>query len=190
MDLIEKLTDRAGRRAMRKLEKEEDFVFLRKYELLQELSPSAFVYLYSRIIPRRYKKNELVFKEGTPGICLFMVKKGRVEIFSQGENPEESSPKTVFTVIGEGAMFGELSLIAIPYRASSARVLDHGAELLTLSVYDLNNLCEQFPRDGVKLMKSLTAIVARHLTEVDRQLHAAREEIDQLKAKLEKLERA
>ncbi len=187
---IEKLLHRASLRARTNLDREEDYQFLKRHSLFQEFSPPAFVYFYKHLIERRYKRHELIFKEGNPGICLFIVKKGRVEIFTQEEEEEEevTSQRAVYTTLGEGTLFGELSLIAMSYRTSSARALEHGSQLLTLSLYDLKSLCDQYPRDGIKLMKVMAATLGNHLVEMDRRLGESLREIEQLKEKLAKHE--
>lgn len=186
MDLkgwIEKLAHRAAVKALAKLERDDNFQFLKQSSLFQDLGPEAYHFLYSHLIERRYKRHEIVFKEGNPGICLFIIKKGRVEIYSEDE---DSGQKTLYTVLGDGAIFGELSLMSMPYRASSARTLDHGTVLLTLSSYDLDSLCDQFPRAGIKIVKSLNSTMCTHLSEVDKQLQEARREIERLRAELHK----
>ncbi len=183
LNWLGRLIHRASLRALRKLESNATCQFLRGLPLFEEMKPEAFLFLFDHLIERRYKRDEMVFKEGNPGICLFIVQHGRVEIFCEDEDEQGNTSKTVLTVMGEGAIFGELSLISMPYRTTSARALDHGTVLLALSTYDLDTLCELHPHDGLRLQKAMNATLATHLVEVDRQLRQARQEIAALNRK-------
>jgi CRP-like cAMP-binding protein len=182
-DLFLRLAHRAGLRAMQRLEQNDNLQFLRRHPFCREFSPEALVFLTEHVLERTYSRHEVLFKEGSPGICMYLIRQGRVEIFTQGEG-EAPQPHTVYTILGEGALFGELSLSTVPSRTTSARALDAGTVLLALSNADLDRLCAVFPQDGLKLVKGLNATVGAHLLEVDRRLREAHREVAELKKRL------
>ncbi len=183
----ERLVKRATVKALRELETDENYVFVRRSRLFKDLGVEAMWSIMRALTERHYKPGEIIFREGNPGICLFLVKSGRVEIFSQAiDNADES--RTVYSVVGEGTMFGEISIISMAYRTSSAKALDHDTTLLTLSTYDVKQLLEEFPTDGLKVLRGITDTIISHLITTDQQLRETSHQVKLLKEKLAKNE--
>ncbi len=69
----------------------------------------------------RYKKGDLVIKEGDFGLSIYKVIKGRLDIFTEMEGKEIS-----LTTIGPGAVIGEMIFLNenVERRAASARAID------------------------------------------------------------------
>ena len=61
--------------------------------------------------PGTFRAGEVVFPEGEPGDCMYIVKSGAVSLQQGGKELEE---------IGPGALFGEMALIDLGPRSASA----------------------------------------------------------------------
>jgi CRP/FNR family transcriptional regulator len=178
MSIFDKLTKAASLRALRKLADDENYQFIKKCHHFQDVGPEALVFLLDNVIERRYRRHEAVFKEGNPGICLFLVRSGRVEIFKEDENGENRTP---LAMVGEGRVFGEVSVLSVTYRSSSARAVDAGTTLLTLSSYDIDTLMDQHPHDGLKVLRGVTDTLAHNLLETNKMVRELQVELRRMR---------
>ncbi len=182
----DKLIKRASMRALDNLADDANYLLVRQNPRFKNLSPEAFLLVMKSLMERRFNKNELIFQEGNPGICMFLIKSGRVEIFSRDK--ERDQEDTVYTVLDKGALFGEISIVSMSYRTSSARAIEHDTVLLTLSTYDLEQLLEQYPRDGLIVLRGITDSIISHLITTDQALRETQAQVKALKEKLAKYE--
>ena len=188
MKFIQKLIRQASIKALDNLEDDENYHFVRQSRLFQDLSAEGFILIMKCLVERHYKQNEVIFNEGNPGICMFLVKKGRVEIFSQGKDGQVADLPTVYTILEAGTLFGEISIMSMSYRTSSAKALEQDTTLLTISTYDLEQLIEQYPQDGLRVLRGIVDSIVNHLVITDRRLGEANIQIKLLKEKLAKYE--
>ena len=68
---------------------------------------------------RVFRPGEIVFFQGMHGEEAFLVKEGRVEIFSSTDKGE-----VVIATVGPGDIFGEMALVDSRPRSASARCID------------------------------------------------------------------
>lgn len=80
----------------------EDVDNLRKISLFKETSSHKLVDIVMLMKVKNYKENEVIFKEGENGDKLYMLKTGRVKVYSQNKYMRE---------MGEGSVFGEVALL-------------------------------------------------------------------------------
>lgn len=66
-----------------------------------------------------FQENELIFAEGTPGDCAYIIESGQVQIFMA--SPSHPIP---LKVLGPGDIFGEMSVIDASPRSASAMAID------------------------------------------------------------------
>lgn len=69
-----------------------------------------------KLFEKSYGPGEVIFHEGDPGKCLFVVLEGQVEIFRQTDEGERR-----FALLGPTTAFGELALIDDLPRSATAR---------------------------------------------------------------------
>ncbi len=184
----EKLIRRASVRAMKKLVHDENYLFARGTHLFKDISAGAFLLVMKSLVERHYKLNEVIFRENHPGICMFLVKAGRVEIYSRAKSDEAAETAAISSTLGEGALFGELSILSMAYRTFSARALTHDTVLLAMSTHDLEQLLDRFPRDGLKVLRGITDTIMAYLIETDLRLRQVERQIEQLKERIAKYE--
>ena len=124
----DKLIKRASLKALDNLTEDNNYEFIRNSNLFKDLSAEAFLFVMKSIMERSYNQGEYIFREGNPGICLFVVKEGRVEVFTESQDGKD---RAIYDIQEEGQVFGEISIVTTAYRTSSARALDHDTIIFT-----------------------------------------------------------
>jgi len=118
----------------------------------------AFLALLRR---RRYRRGEVVFHHGDPGDTLHLVQRGHLKVLIPGESGEEA----VLTVVGQGDLFGELTLLDGGPRSATVVALED-VETATLSRVDFMNLLRRNPAVGDALLAMLAQTIRRLTDEV------------------------
>jgi len=80
----------------------------------------------SHALGRLYKAEEVIYNQGDPGNCMYMVQMGHVEVIHR-----EGTREYCLEVLKEGDFFGEMALLGYPIRTATARAVE-GASVLTL----------------------------------------------------------
>ncbi|HZS40968.1 MAG TPA: cyclic nucleotide-binding domain-containing protein [Polyangia bacterium] len=128
--------------------------------LLSDLSPVAFARVLDTVRVLRLPHGAKVVKEGEPGESFYLVAAGHVRVFSTDSLGREQN----LAKLGEGAIFGELALVAAQPRGATVEVvgeadlLEVGAAALRAAASELEQLAEalgRFTRD--RLLKNLLA---------------------------------
>jgi len=127
-----------------------------------------------RILHRRtYKKDEVLFNEGDPGVGMYIIEKGRVNITIGSENKLVAS-------LSNGEFFGEMALLSETPRTATATA-SVPSNILGFFQSDLFGLTETNPNIGNKVLFRIAQMMA------DR-LRFANIESRQLKDKIAQLE--
>ena len=94
---------------------------LKKIELFAGLSIDALTELSALMKEVSFKKNSLVITQGEKTRSVFVISSGRLKVFANNEDGDQ----TIFTFMGAGDFFGELSLLDdAPRSASVIAVVD------------------------------------------------------------------
>ncbi len=91
-----------------------------------------------RELGRVYEEGEVIFRQGDPARCLYVIQKGKVEIFMESEYGSNH-----LTTLKKGDVFGEISLFAGKARFATARTLQK-SRILTI---DENNFIAKLHQD-------------------------------------------
>jgi CRP-like cAMP-binding protein len=128
--------------------------------LLSELQPASFARVLSTVRVHRLPHGAPVVREGEPGTSFFLVASGHVRVF----NTDALGNRTELARLGEGALFGELALVAAQPRSASVEVvgeadlLELGAGALRAAAGELPQLAEALDRfTRERLLKNLLA---------------------------------
>jgi CRP-like cAMP-binding protein len=128
--------------------------------LLSELQPAAFARVVSTVRVHRLAHGAAVVREGEPGTSFFLVASGHVRVY----NTDALGKQTELARLGEGALFGELALVAAQPRSASVEVvgeadlLELGAGALRAAAGELPQLAEALDRfTRERLLKNLLA---------------------------------
>ena len=100
---------------------------------------------------KNLKKGEVIFHEGNPSDCAYIIGVGSIEIL-------ESSPggQKVLGILEDNEIFGEMGLIDGLPRSATARALkDSVVYVLTPETFD--NLVHKNPESLLPIMKILTS---------------------------------
>ncbi len=120
-----------------------------------------------------YKSGDTVFEQGQPGVGLYLVLSGAVDVLQE----DEDGARLRLSEAGEGAFFGEMALLDDSARTASA-VAAEDTELAVFFRSDLLALAEQRPNVAAKLVMRLSQIVAERLRRTNRSLREARDQLE------------
>ena len=144
-------------------EKEDLETVLKSMPPFQKLS-KKYIHLLSKIIHNRiYTANEYIFYEGDPGVALYILLDGEVNIF-QNNGEEKISDLVTLT---RGDFFGELALIDGDVRSASAVALKDSTVAVIFKP-DLDQFIEQHPKRGIKILSGISEIIATRLRAVNK----------------------
>lgn len=116
-----------------------------------------------RILHRRsYRKEEVIFHEGDPGVGMYIIETGSVQILSSNGGP-------VLADLTEGEFFGELALLDESPRSATA-IARAECQILGFFQPDLFGLIERNPRLGVKIVLRLARSIGERLRRANDQL--------------------
>ncbi len=138
--------------------------FLADNPLFEGLNSKEIKTLSNLIHLRKYKDGEIIFREGEPGVGLYIVMTGKVRIFKSIKDNEitlaEFSPPQ---------FFGEIAVIEGGPRTASAVAIGE-TNLLGFFKADLMELIETNPRAGAKILLRISEILCKRLRTADREI--------------------
>lgn len=132
---------------------------LARAPLFSVLHPADLRRLAGKFHPIRYRKGEVVFREGEPAERLFLIERGRVKL-SIGT---PAGQDLLIGVLGRGQIFGELAVIDRGPRAMDARAMED----TTLYALD-SDMFWTLLESRHALARRLLELMARRLRRADR----------------------
>lgn len=111
---------------------------------------------------RVYNQNEYVFYQGDPGICLYIIRDGIVDIIQS----DEFDNKFKLISLKRGDFFGELALLDDEVRSATA-VAKIESNLAVIFKPDLDEFVEKYPEVGVNIMRGIAQVAAIRLRNVN-----------------------
>ncbi len=138
-------------------------------ELGTSLSPLAREALVQRIMQQTYGPWETIIRQGETDRSLLLVPQGSVTLSTQ------PSPNTGMrlSVIGSGAMFGEMAFFNGIPRTAYAHAGATGAQIGRLSWEDFQAWRHAFPQDALEFVTAVTRVEVRRLADTSQELRAA-----------------
>jgi CRP/FNR family transcriptional regulator, cyclic AMP receptor protein len=133
--------------------------FLKQVTLFKDLGRNDLRQLARIVHERSYRDGETIYQQGKPGVALFVIRRGVVEIVRRRQNGED----VPLALLEPPASFEELAVTeAEVVRWASARA--RGAvSLVALGCSDLDALSHNFPFLANKILKKLVQIAAMRL---------------------------
>jgi CRP/FNR family cyclic AMP-dependent transcriptional regulator len=103
---------------------------------------------------QRYKKNDVIFSEGSKGTAAYVLKSGRVEI-----SVKARGKRVALTVLREHAVFGEMALILGEHKRTATATALEDSEIAKIpkAVFD------KYMGDSPKLISTCLVAIARRL---------------------------
>ncbi len=165
---------------------------LARIPLFADLPDKELDQLVAALEIRDLKAGELLFREGDPGEHLYVVVKGQLQVLMGEGKPDE----LILNILREGEYLGEMSLI-VPggHRTASVRA-ETPSVLLSLSRTQFADLTTRYPALSASMLHVLSqrldatnTATFRDLTEKNRQLQQAYDELKAAQAQLVEKER-
>jgi len=133
--------------------------------IFKELSKRDCTLLQNIVHNRIYVPGEYIFYQGDPGLGMYLIRQGQVEIIR-----ETSTKKThSLAKLKRGDFFGELALVDGEKRSASAVALTD-TKLAVIFKPDLEDYIEKLPKKGIKIMKGIAEVIATRLRKVNAEL--------------------
>lgn len=146
---------------------------LRKVPMFADLDRHELVEVRKILYRRQYQADEVIFRQGDPGVGMYVIEKGTVAII-------HGPTGRLLAELGAGDFFGEIALLNETPRSARA-VATASAVLHGLFQAELYDLVKRSPRLGVKLLLPLARNLGARLVHADEQLerlHALVAEVD------------
>lgn len=152
----------------RKKRTDEDiFKILKNVPTFSELNSKELSEVEKIIHRREYKKGEPIFRMGDPGLGMYIIITGSVNIIEE----REGENATTLAVLKDGAFFGDLALLDESPRSASA-IAGENSEILGFFRPDFLDLLYRKPRLGIKILFSLSKVIGERLRRTNEQLSA------------------
>lgn len=133
--------------------------FLSPITLFSKLSPDELAVIAGQLKQQSFGAGEVIFEQGERGDAMFIIRLGRVRIYSQ----DESGKQLTLNVYEEGEFFGEFSIIDGEPRSASAEAVEP-TEAMVLRNQDLIAILGDHPEISISLMRGLV-LRLRYTTE-------------------------
>ena len=130
--------------------------------IFSRLSKRELGLLMNIIHNRNYVAGEFIFYQGDPGLGLYIIRDGEVTIRRKTEENQSIS----LAHFSKGDFFGELALIDGEQRSASA-VSETETRLAVMFKPDLDELIEDFPKTGIKILRGISEIIAARLRKLN-----------------------
>lgn len=134
---------------------------LKQIPLFSNLDENIHKEIIQHIILMYYPANYVIFKENDEGDALYIIKKGKVQIYHQPK--EEGDLSQNIAEIVTGGFFGEMALVSNLSRNASARTLEE-SEIFILSKDDFKKLLDT----NTILAEQISATMVARLNENDK----------------------
>jgi len=137
-------------------------LFLKKVKLFAELSPDSLAKLGTCLKTAEFPSAEVIVREGAPGVSMYIIKTGLVEIRKKDPN---TGIDFLVTHLSEGAAVGEMSLLTGKPRSATVTTVSPTV-VYTLTRADFRNLLTYHP----EISLGLARIMAERLEDATKQV--------------------
>ena len=129
--------------------------FISTVPVFDTLSKSQIAKIYKLIHVRHYNDGEIVYRQGDPGVGMFIIFEGSVDIYN--EYPDLTREKKA--ELKKGDFFGEISLLNDSPRSATI-ICSKNSILFGLFRPNLLDLMDSDPKLGLRFIYRLSQIVA------------------------------
>jgi CRP-like cAMP-binding protein len=138
---------------------------LQKVPFFKGLTPREIKQVLAIAGVKRYRAEEMVFAKQDLGNNFFIVKSGRIKIFTT----VGAEKKKTFAFLKKGDFFGEMSLLGGKVRSASAQAVEE-SELFVISKKNFTRLILENPDFTLKLLHTLVERLNKCNMEVESML--------------------
>ncbi len=135
-----------------------DIDFLSTVPIFDTLSRRQKLKLFPLIHIRTYKEGEIVFRQDDPGVGLYIIRDGQVDVYHEKVN----MIRRKIITLNKGDFFGDISLLNESPRSATV-VANQNSILFGFFKPDLLVLMDSDPKLGSRLVYRLAQIIAERL---------------------------
>jgi CRP-like cAMP-binding protein len=146
--------------AIKLRKKDPDREILERLEAIpvfENIPPRGLELIKSLCHIRIYSEGEHIFRMGYPGVGMYIILEGSVEIYRQDRHLRQR-----FAVLEQGDFFGELALLDDMPRSASALSLGN-SRMLGFFRPDLLGLLDRNPRIANQILLNMSRLIGRRL---------------------------
>lgn len=163
-----------GNSIFRRKKKDDDiFAILKQVPIFSDLKSRELNEVEKIVHRRKYKKNEPVIRMGDPGLGMYIIVKGSVEIIEE----DNTGGKRPLAKLAGGAFFGDLALLDESPRSASAIALED-SDIIGFFRPDFLDLLYRKPKLGIKVLFALARVVGERLRRTNELLAKIQQEKD------------
>lgn len=156
---------------------------LRENILFRDLSENDLRFLERCVHVRHYHAGESVFRQGEIGVGMYLVVKGRVEIYIvDPEAVSDDSREIYITQLLASDFFGELSLVEDNGRRTATAVAREETTLIGFFKPDLMEILSRRPAMGTHITLRIAEVLGRRLKETTEKVSELRRVLKDLRA--------
>jgi CRP-like cAMP-binding protein len=130
---------------------------MKKIPLFEDLTQKELFRVEESLYLRKYRADEFIFREGEPGLGMYIIHAGSVWI-QRAENPDTKGLEPILE-LGPGDFFGEMALLEEETHLVCAKAHTN-TELLAFLRPDFMTLIHYYPRLGSKLLLALGRVIS------------------------------
>ncbi len=147
---------------------------LSQVPIFSELSDKQLKEVAKIVYRREYQQGEPIFRMGDPGLGMYIIITGKVEIVDDSDE----QPRRL-AVLGKGAFFGDLALLDESPRSASA-LASEACDIIGFFRPDLLDMLQRKPKPGIKILFNLAKVVGERLRQTNAQLTEVQEKLKAL----------
>ncbi len=126
---------------------------LRGVELFDGLTADELKAVAALCEERRLNRGDVLIQQGQPGLELYIVTEGFVEVVRQSDGEDQR----VVVQLGPGQIVGEMALVDQGPRSATVRALNTPTVVQVIPKEAFDALCEQNTAIGYKVMRNMAA---------------------------------
>ncbi len=149
------------------------FTTLKKVPIFSDLTPKELTEVEKIVHRRRYKKNENIIHTGDPGLGMYIIVNGSVEIVEE----DEKAGKRILAKLSDGSFFGDMALLDEDPRSASAIALVD-SDIMGFFRPDFLDLIYRKPKLGIKVLLALARVIGERLRHTNELLAKIQEKKD------------
>jgi CRP-like cAMP-binding protein len=156
---------------------------LRENILFRDLTDGEIRFLERCVHVRHYHIGESVFRQGEVGVGMYLVVKGRVEIYLVDPSAaSEESREIYITQLLANDFFGELSLVEENGRRTATAVAREETTLIGFFKPDLLEILARRPAMGTRITLRIAEVLGRRLKETTEKVSELRRVLKDLRS--------
>ncbi|MCX7820271.1 MAG: cyclic nucleotide-binding domain-containing protein [Brevinematales bacterium] len=147
--------------------------YLKSVPLLKDLTENELEEFAKILRPIKVKEGEIIVTEGEEGNTMFLFREGLVQVSTQitlkiGKGSEWLDTEKSIAAFDPSKMtfFGEMSLITGAPRSATVKALSQ-CLLYEIKKVDFDNLCNNFPEMGYKILRAIIYILSGRIRELN-----------------------